>query len=135
VWLDRYPVAGTLGGAAPGGDGDELYFGAVGLAVAASIGAWFELVLLLRRLRERVPDLRLPVRRLARIVALAAVLALPSLLLWALVPASLPVRAQALLALPLYPLLYLGATWWRSSPELEMWLGRLTRRRGRPRTG
>jgi putative peptidoglycan lipid II flippase len=129
AWLDRYPVAGTSG------DGDGLYFGAAGLAAAASVGAWFELALLRRRLRERIADLRLPARRLARLAALAAACALPSLLLWALLPPSLPVRAQALVALPLYPLLYLGFAWWRSSPELAMWLGGLGRRRGRPGTG
>lgn len=126
-WLDRYSVAAAFGLESAAGSG--LYLGAVGLALASSIGAWFELFRLRRHLIAKIPGLRLPVRELGRLLALSVVFVAPSLLVWALLPPELSVRAQALLVLPLYPLLYLGFAWWRSSPELEMWLGRLVRRR------
>lgn len=127
LWLDRYSVAAAFGLGTSGGE--ELYLGALGLSLASSIGAWTELVLLRRRLRARVPELELPARAIGRLLVLAVLLALPALGVWSLLPATLPVRVQALVVLPLYPLIYLGFAWWRSLPELELWLGRLGRRK------
>ncbi len=122
LWLDRYSVAAAFGLESSGGE--ELYLGALGLALAASIGAWVELALLRRRLLARAPELALPARAIGRLFAAAALLALPAVGVWSSLPAGLPVRAQAMIVLPLYPLVYLGFAWWRSSPELELWLGR-----------
>ncbi len=123
LWLDRYSVAGTFGleGAA-----QDLYLGAVGLALAGSFGAWCELALLRHALRRRLPEVRLPARYIAGRLLLAAVLAGPGLVLWYLLPAA-GVAVQALLVLPCYVLCYLGVAWWRKTPELDLWLGRLRR--------
>jgi putative peptidoglycan lipid II flippase len=126
-WFDRYSVADLFGLA--GSPGKELYLGALGLSLASSIGAWTELVLLRRALVALVPGLVLPVRAVARLLGLAVVLALPAAAVWFLLPSGLSTREQALVVLPLYPLVYLGWAWWRSSPELELWIGRLRRPR------
>ncbi len=121
TWLDRYPVAAVFGDT---GSGAALYLGAVGLAVAQSVGSWTELALLRRKLRAKVPGLELPVAAIARLLALAVLLALPALGVWALLPAGLAVTWQALAVLPVYVGAYLGVAWWRRSPELALWLGR-----------
>lgn len=61
LWLDRFAV-GEL--TAVPADARPLYLGAVGLALASGAMSWLELALLRRGLRHRVPDLRLPLRRL-----------------------------------------------------------------------
>ncbi len=122
--FDRLPVAGTLG---LDGDSKGLHFGAVGLSLASSLGAWCELALLRWRLGRRLPELRLPVRHILGRLLLASVFALPALGLWALLAErSLPL--QALAVLPAYAILYLGWAWWRRFPELDLWLGRFGRR-------
>ena len=125
-YLDRFPVAGTLGldGATKG-----LHLGAVGLALASSLGAWCELALLRWRLGRRLPELELPVRHILGRLLTAAVFALPALGLWALL-ADRSLTLQALLVLPAYAGLYLGWAWWRRLPELDLWLGRFGRRSG-----
>lgn len=129
LWLDRYSVPSAFG--LRGAPGKELYLGAVGLALASSIGAWTELALLRRRLVAEVPALALPVRAVGKLLGLAVVLALPAAGVWWLLPSGLSTREQALLVLPVYPVVYLGWAWWRSSPELALWIGRF-RRPGRP---
>ncbi len=122
-FLDRFPVAGTFG---LEGATQDLYLGAVGLALASSAGAWCELALLRHGLRRRLPELVLPARYVAGRLVLATVLAVPGLLLWLLIPAA-GVAVQALVVLPCYALCYLGFAWWRKSPELDLWLGRFRR--------
>ncbi len=124
-FLDRFSVAGTFG---LEGATQDLYLGAVGLAAAGSLGAWCELALLRRALGRRLPEARLPVSFIAGRLGLATVLAVPGLMLWALMLwAATPapgVAAQALVVLPCYALCYLGVAWWSRAPELELWLGR-----------
>ncbi len=127
LFLDRYAVAESVGLEGPS---NTLYLGAVGLGLAASLGAWCELALLRRALARRLVEVRLPVRRIGRTLALALVLAVPALVLWAVAPVK-GVAAQALVVLPTYVVCYLGFAWWRRLPELDMWLGR--DRSGRPR--
>ena len=122
--LDRFSVAGTFGVADAGQD---LYLGAVGLATAASAGAWCELVLLRRALGRRLPALRLPVRYIGGRFALAVATSAPGFALWALGPAD-SVVGQAFVVLPAYALCYLGVAWWSRSSELDLWLGRLGQR-------
>ena len=124
-WLDRYSVAALFPSA--GFEASGLYLGALGLSLASSIGAWTELMLLRRRLLARLPGLALPVWAIAKLLATAVVMALPAIGVWLLLPDGLTLRQQAFLVLPLYPLVYLGWAWWRSSPELGLWLGRLRR--------
>lgn len=120
-FLDGFGVAAVFG---LEGTHQDLYLGAVGLAAAASLGAWCELALLRRGLRQRLPGLRLPIGYIVRRLGLATLLAIPGLLLWSLLPAA-SVATQALVVLPLYALCYLGVAWWSRAPELGMWLGRL----------
>ncbi len=122
--LDRFAVAATFG---LEGATQDLYLGAVGLAVAGSLGAWCELALLRRALSRRLPELRLPAGSIARWFGLAALLAVPGLVLWVTVPVG-GVAAQALVVLPFYALCYLGVAWKMGAPELGMWL------RGRPKS-
>ena len=123
-YLDRFSVAGTFTLT----DSDAtLYLGAVGLATAASFGAWCELGLLVRALRRKLPGLSLPVARICDLMIVALGLALPCLGLWALA-AGLSIVQQAILVLPCYVFSYLGYAWWRQAPELELWLGRIRRR-------
>ena len=125
IFLDRFAVTPTF---RLNGTGQDLYLGAVGLALASSLGAWCELALLRRALSRRLPELKLPVAYIAGRLGLAAALAIPGLILWALIPAQ-SVTIQALVVLPAYALCYLGIAWWSRAPELELWLGRLLRRR------
>ncbi len=122
-FLDRFSVSETF---ALEGASQDLYLGAVGLALAGSFGAWCELALLRHALRRRLPELRLPARYVAGRLGLAALLAVPGLVLWALIPGA-GVAVQALLVLPCYALCYLGVAWWRKTPELGLWLGRFRR--------
>lgn len=123
LWLDRFAVAAVFDLEGPVKD---LHLGAVGLGLAASAGAWCELALLRRALRRRLSEVRLPASRVLRQLGLALVLALPGVLVWALLPDS-GVAASALVVLPCYVLSYLGFAWWTRSPELDRWLGRLRR--------
>ena len=122
IWLDRFAVAAVFGLQE---GGKNLHLGAVGLGLAASVGAWCELALLRRALGRRLAELRLPAAAVARQLALAVALALPGLAVWALLP--LGVVAAALVVLPCYVACYLGFAWWTRAPELELWLGRLRR--------
>ncbi len=122
--LDRFSVRSTFDLPATG---DDLFLGAVGLGLAASIGAWCELALLQRALGRQVPELRIPVKQILTSFGWAVLLAIPGLMLWRLLPAW-GVAAQAAIVLPCYVLSYLGAAWWRDAPEIELWLGRGRRR-------
>ncbi|MCG8454908.1 MAG: murein biosynthesis integral membrane protein MurJ [Holophagales bacterium] len=126
TWLDRYSVAASLGSQDPGG----LFYGACGLALAASVGAWAELALLVRSLRRRLPGLSLPAVPVLATFGRSAVAALPALGLWWLLRGS-DFRVQAMVVLGAYAATYLGWAARRRAPELEMWVGRLrVRRRG-----
>ena len=94
--LDRLPVpaglsglVAALGGGGGGGVTEGLRFGAVGLAVGSAVGAWYELVRLVRAAHRRLADLALPGRALARqgVVALGSAAA-ATLVWWALPPST-----------------------------------------------
>lgn len=122
-WLDRFAVATVFG---LEGGGKNLHLGAVGLGLAASAGAWCELALLRRALRRRLAEVRLPASAVVRQLGLSLALAVPGLVIWALLPFR-GVVASALVVLPCYVVCYLGFAWWTRAPELELWLGRLGR--------
>ncbi|MEM1205614.1 MAG: murein biosynthesis integral membrane protein MurJ [Acidobacteriota bacterium] len=123
--LDSFTVASVVG--LGGGDVGALYFGACGLALGSSAGAWAELALLVRGLRRRVPGLRLPVAHVGGRLALALGTAVPALALWYLLRHR-GLLWQGALVLPAYGLTYLLAAWRLGAPELDLWLGRLGRR-------
>ncbi|MCP4654666.1 MAG: murein biosynthesis integral membrane protein MurJ, partial [bacterium] len=121
LWLDRFSVARTFGLEDAAKD---LHLGALGLSLAAAAAAWAELILLRRALTGRVPELKLPIVPILKLLGLAGLTATPALVLWYLLPTS-SVPLQALVVLPCYVFTYLGFAWWRRLPELELWLGRL----------
>ncbi len=125
VWLDRHPVSGFVV-AGPGEGG--LRWGGVGLAIGASLGAWYELARVRWMVKQQWPDATLPARRLLSLVGLALLSAAPAALAWRLAPAA---HAMALLAavLGIYAVTYLGATHALGVSELAAWLGRFSRRR------
>ncbi|MEM1182451.1 MAG: murein biosynthesis integral membrane protein MurJ [Acidobacteriota bacterium] len=125
LWLDAYSVEAITG--APVGE-MPLFFGACGLALGASVGAWGEMALLLWALRRRVSDLRLPFARILSFFAAAAVSAAPAIALWFVIKDG-PRVAVSISVLGVYALCYLGQAYWRGLPELELWIGRFKRRR------
>lgn len=135
IWLDRIPVteaalAGWPGPAAPE-TVQTLRLGAVGLALGSAFGSWFELALLLRRLRRRQAPVRAPWQAWRRHLPFAILCLAP----WA--------AAQTLLARPLwiaglYPVLGFAATYLLASYLLRVpeacafwgWFTETWRRRG-----
>ena len=90
IWLDRMPLAGV---ALPGWLGpavaeaeQTLRLGAVGLALGSAVGSWLELVLLLRRLRQREVPVRSPWRAWRRHLPMAILCLLPWAATQTLVP-------------------------------------------------
>jgi putative peptidoglycan lipid II flippase len=124
LWLDGHALAEGLPIAASRG----LRWGAVGLALASAVGAWYELWSLRRRLRTLLPALTWPARDVARQGLAALVAALPALAAWALLRASsLWVVAPTILGL--FGLGYLALARALGVSQAERWLGRLARRR------
>ena len=119
TWLDAFSVTEVVGV----DGGDRLYFGACGLALASSIGAWGELSLLIFVLKRKLPDLVLPFGRIGRFVATAWVASMPSLGLWWLLRDA-AFFVQGVVVLGTYAGLYLGMAAIRRAPELDLWLGR-----------
>ena len=124
-WLNRFSVSGTFG--VPAGE-DLLYLGAVGLAAGASVGAWAELWWLLRALRRRLTDFRLPLAAIARMTGLAAAAALPAALVWMIV-AALPMILAAIVVVAVFAAAYLMLAKLAGFDELDAWTGRFLRRR------
>jgi putative peptidoglycan lipid II flippase len=106
-----------------GAGASDLYLGAIGLTLGSSIGAWVEFALLVSWLRRHLPALRLPWGAMVARFALAVVMLVPALALWAAL-AERSVFLQAALVLPTYAVSYLGYARLRRMPELGMWLGR-----------
>jgi putative peptidoglycan lipid II flippase len=116
--------------AAFGGVSNELYFGAVGLAVGASAGAWVELWRLLMALRRHLEaPLGVPWARIGQMTALALGATIPAGALWWALPAW-PVAAEATVVVGVYAAVYLGAAFALGFDELDAWLGRLRGRAG-----
>lgn len=121
--LDRYNVAATLGFAA---EGSPLFFGAVGLALGATAGAWVELWRLLAALRHGGPSFRLPWKRAFMMAGLAASAMVPGVLLWWTLPAW-SVLALAPLVVGAYGICYLALAWAFGLGEVYAWTGRFFR--------
>lgn len=124
VWLDRIPVSRVAG---PATGGRELFMGAIGLAVGASVGALFELWRLLVALNQQGLGFRLPVASIGRMAATATATAAPVVLVLMLLT-SMPMLAKAVLALVVYAGLYLSASRISGQPELETWIGSVKNR-------
>ncbi len=111
LWLDRFTVPGS-----------ELRLGAVGLTLAASLGAWLELARLRAALAARIPELDWPWRDLGRMLAAAALAALPAAGVWRLAAGLHPALAAALVLVP-YAGLYLALARWLGLGHANRWLG------------
>lgn len=121
--LDHYALPAVLGFE---GDASPLFFGAVGLAVGATAGAWVELWRLLHSLRQKEVTVALPWRRMLQMTGLALAAAAPAGILWTVLPDWHPIPT-ALLVIGLYALVYLGTVRLFDFPELDAWTRRLRR--------
>lgn len=108
--------------------GQELFMGACGLAAAAGVGSWAELALLIWCLKRRLPELRLPLGRIVVFASASVAAAVPCVVLWFQLR-NQHHAVQSLAVLGTFAVLYLAAAWLTRAPELDMWLGRLQRRR------
>ena len=122
-YLDQFPVAAFVGTAA---QEQPLFFGAVGLALGASVGGGVEL-LMLRRVLARRRGLALPWRAAAAMLGAAALAALPAAGLWWLLPAW-PAVFVALLVVGGYGVSYLALARLFGFDELQVWAGRIFKR-------
>jgi putative peptidoglycan lipid II flippase len=122
--LDRMPVAAFVD---VGAGGRALRLGAVGLALASGLGAWFELLRLQRALAARGAAGAVPWRETGKLLLLAVCAALAAAGIWALLP-RLHVVIEALAVLGGFGLVYLGLASRLASEELGFWMGRFGRR-------
>ena len=122
--LDRFSVPEMLGFVT---EDDPLYFGAVGLALGSTVGAWVELWRLGKSLRQQIPSFVVPWRRMAGMVGLSVGAVLPAAGLWWLL-AAWPMLPVAVLVAGVYGGLYLALARLLRFSELETWTGRFLRR-------
>lgn len=122
--LDTFSVSETLGFVA---EDAPLYFGAVGLALGATVGAWVELWRLVVSLRRQMTTFAVPWRRVLGMVGLALVAVLPAAGLWWLLGAW-PLLPVAVLVVGVYGGFYLALARLLHFTELETWTGRFVRR-------
>jgi putative peptidoglycan lipid II flippase len=120
LWLNQFAVDETLGFEAT----RTLSFGAVGLSVAASTGAFVELWRLRRALRIRIESFELPWSRIMQLMGMAALAAAPAAVIWWLV-AGASIVLVGLMVVPAYGLLYLGIARLTAAPELKAWMSRM----------
>jgi putative peptidoglycan lipid II flippase len=124
VGLDRIPVTRVAGAQAGGRD---LFMGAVGLALGASVGGVFELWRLLLALKREQMDVRLPVRSVAKMLNIAILTVVPIIMVVFSLK-SLPMLPKSIIALVGYVGLYLWVSRIAGLEELSSWMGSLKRR-------
>jgi putative peptidoglycan lipid II flippase len=122
-FFDRFAVA-SLAGTAP--HGSPLFFGAAGLSLGATAGAWSEL-LWLRAVLYRQTHVDLPWRPMTGMIGVALLAVLPAALVWWLLSAWPPVLV-ALLVLGVFAGTYLTLAWLFRLSEMDAWAGRVLRR-------
>lgn len=108
-----------------------LTFGAVGLAIGASAGAWMELWRLMISLRRRLTDFSLPWGAIAKMHGLALVSIVPAGLLWYAIPPFSRIILAGLVLLT-YGGTYLALARLLRMTEIDAWLGRFTKRKKGP---
>lgn len=125
-WLDRFPVAATLGVSG----GSPLFLGATGLGIGAGVASWVEFWRLRKALTRRYPSFRYPVAAVGGMAGIAVLAALPAALLWWGIR-TLPVLPTAIAVIGCYAFCYLAACHLLGIPEAREWFRRLMRRLGR----
>ncbi len=120
-FLDRFGVAETLG-LTP--QDDTLYFGALGLAFGASVGAWVELWRLTASLRGKLEQFDLPWRPTLKMMGMSGAALVPAVLLWWLLP-PWSILLVALIVISVFAVVYLGLAHLAGLPEMDAWAGRL----------
>ena len=123
LWLDRFAVASLMPDGPPL---PRLYLGAVGLAAASALAAWYELLRLNGAVRRQIGLTGLPLGYAARLLAAAALAGLAALAVWHASP--LPRLITALVSLALYAAGYLGLTRLAGISEATHWLRRRHRK-------
>jgi putative peptidoglycan lipid II flippase len=120
--LDRFAVA-SFTDVAP--HGSPLFFGAVGLSLGATAGAWSELFWL-RAVLYRQTHVDLPWRPVTTMVGVALLAALPAALIWWLLSNWPPVLV-AVCVLGAFAGIYLALAWVFRLSEMDVWAGRVLR--------
>ena len=124
-WLDETTVAEAVGVTA---GRYPLTLAAVGLALGSAVGAWVELAALRGALRRATPGFALPAGRVAQMLGLAGLAAIPAALLRVGLP-DLPVLVLTAIVLGVYGVAYLGLGHAFGFQEGEAWIGRFLKRR------
>jgi putative peptidoglycan lipid II flippase len=106
--------------------------GAAGLTLAGGLAGWLEFALLRRALCHRLGSFSLPLVELAKLW-FAAILAAVAATAVRLPTESMGPLLQAALVIPVFSIVYLGATAWMNLPESAVITARLRRRRNRER--
>jgi putative peptidoglycan lipid II flippase len=122
-FLDRFAVA-SFTGTAP--HGSPLFFGAVGLSLGATVGAWSEL-LWLRAVLYRQTHVDLPWRPLTTMVSVALLSIVPAVLVWWLLSDWTPVLV-AVFVLGTFAGTYLTLARLFRLSEMHVWAGRVRQR-------
>jgi putative peptidoglycan lipid II flippase len=126
LWFDRYSIASVVGST----EGHGLFLGAVGLALGASVGAWFELWRLRRAVARLHAELRWPWGAMARMLVAALVAAAPSRLVVGWFPTRFNL-VTAFLAVAGFALVYLVVARILRVSEVDAWLQHAGKRQQR----
>jgi putative peptidoglycan lipid II flippase len=118
-WLDTISLERVVGPL----PGEPLFLGALGLSLGATVGAWVEVGLLRRALREPMPEATIPGAALLRMTGLALASLPPALGVWWTLP-NWHVLFVAPLVVGAYAAAYLGAAFLLGFDELEAWTRR-----------
>lgn len=126
LWLDRHRLGEFAWLDSPG---SVLRLGAVGLGLAATVAAWFELAALRRAAKTRLPNLVWPSRAFLRFILYALGAALPAALAaFASAGRGVHPSARAALIFSLFGAGYLGLAAAFGEAPAKVWLARLRRR-------
>lgn len=125
--LNEFTISGTFG-TEP--SASVLTFGAVGLAIGASAGAWVELWRLMASLRNRLTDFSLPWGAIAKMHGLALAAMVPAGIAWYVIPPFSRIVLAGVVLL-VFGAAYLGIARMLGMSEIDAWIGRFKKRGGR----
>jgi len=117
--LDTISLEGVVGPL----PGEDLFLGALGLSLGATVGAWAEVAALRYRLQGPLPDAQIPWARASAMAGLALLALGPAAGVWWMLPGG-PTLLLAPLVVGAYAVVYLGAAWTLGFDEIEAWTQR-----------